>query len=156
MLLEERINNLPFDIKMHIISFTYSPQPTSLTNDIKHFLRSRAIIQEIYYDRWNYDFAFEPGADINWLDNDLVGYMNDNYATMYGYRQKFYNIITRSFCIRNIFQKLCINKITPYNSKYVRSIIDPHFYRQAKFTVKILWGLLTIEERDEFIQLQEN
>jgi len=156
MLLEKRINNLPVDIKLYILTFTYSPQPLPLLNDIKHFLKSDEIIKKIYYDRWIHEIDYEPEAVINWLDNDLIGYMNENYATMYGYRKKFYNIITRSFCIKKLFEKLCITKMTPHNSRYIRAIVNQYFSKNPKSTVKIIWGLLTEEERDEFIQFQEN
>jgi len=153
--LQENVSKLPKEIQLIILSYTYSPQPKYLINDIKHFLLSRELIQRMYYHYWEIYFEYEPEADQNWLDNDLVGYMNDNQATMRGYTKKMYTILQRSFYIQHNLRKMCIDKITPSNEKMVKSLVKCMIYpkKSIRSSNNILWGLLTTEERDEFIRI---
>lgn len=134
----EVLRLLPYDLKMHVMSFHGNPQPSQLLDDIKHFLLSRIIIQDIYAYRWR-EWDFECPHD--WLDNDLMGYMNNNIATMNGYEKRVFDIFLRHFMTR----------------KYTREKLIKIFkkrHQNSKTSNNIIWGLLTIEERNDFIVLE--
>lgn len=133
---------LPEELIIYIISYTYSPQTLKLTNDIRNFVASNNILQELYYERWMHTFEYEENANQNWIDNDLIGYMNQGQATMHGYRKNFYDIIARNYFVNEKMHKNFSRSIRHSNS--------------VKRTNSLLWGLFTIEERNDFLEKQTN
>ena len=134
----ELLRLLPYDLKLYVMSFHGNSQPCYLLNDIKSYLLSRKIIQDIYIERWIH-WDFESPHD--WLDNDLMGYMNNDIATMHGYEKRVFDIFLRHFMTR----------------KYTREKLIKIFknrHQNSKISNNIIWGLLTIEERNEFIVLE--
>lgn len=128
------IKKLPEDLRRYILTFTYQYQPSFLLNDIRHYLFSRTLIKELYYqeNEWQY-----PGAGDDWFHNDLIGFCNEEHATMNGYRDYFFDIFTRMFSLKNKSRDQIIH-------------ICNNVFRDSKKT-NITWGLLTIEERDTFM-----
>jgi hypothetical protein len=151
--LQKYVRNLPSDIQNYILSYTYSPQSKPLVDDICHFFESRKFIHKLYYDRWHHEYPYEPDADHNWFDNDLIGYMNENQATMVGYTKRMYNIFYRHY---GIYSK--IHRINPLG--YDENLLRRHLSRligrgtPVRKSNNIKWGLLTIEERDEFTEIE--
>ena len=129
---------LPYDLKLYVMSFHKNSQPCYLLNDIKSYLLSRKIIQDIYIERWIH-WDFESPDD--WLDNDLMGYMNNDIATMRGYEKRVFDIFLRHFMTRKYTRE-----------KLVKIFKNRH--QNSKISNNIIWGLLTIEERNEFIVLE--
>jgi len=135
------LQSLPEEIKNHIISYTYSPQSLKLMEDVQNYVSSKNIVQTLYYNRWNHTFFYEEQADHNWLYNDLIGYMNEGQATMFGYRARFHDILSRNYSIN-------------LNSELYRKFLRKQYSECVKPTNNLLWGLLKVEERNEFLETQ--
>jgi hypothetical protein len=129
------IRRLPEELRRYIITFTYEPQPTFLLNDIRHYVFTRATIQEWYTTRFAWEY---PNAENDWLDNDLIGMCNQHHATMFGYRDYFFTIFTRFFMLKNKTRKQILR-------------ICNNMHRDTKKSSNITWGILTPEERDVFV-----
>lgn len=121
------IKKLPEELMRYILTFTYEFQPFVLLDDIRHYTRSRTLIQELYYqeNEWQY-----PGAGGDWLQNDLIGFCNEEHTT-------FFDIFTRMFSLKNKSREQILH-------------ICNNVFKKSKKT-NITWGLLTIEERDTFM-----
>jgi len=132
---------LPEEIKNHIISYTYSPQSLKLMEDVQNYVSSKNMVQTLYYNRWHDTFVYEEQADHNWLYNDLIGYMNEGQATIFGYRRRFHDILSRNYSIN-------------LNIKLYRKFLRRQFAECIKQTNNLLWGLLKVEERNEFLESQ--
>lgn len=135
------LQSLPEEIKNHIISYTYSPQSLKLMEDVQNYVSSKNIVQTLYYNRWNDTFVYEEQADHNWLYNDLIGYMNEGQATMFGYQSRFHDILSRNYSIN-------------LNSKLYRKFLRKQYSECVRPANNFLWGLLKVEERNEFLETQ--
>jgi hypothetical protein len=122
-------------IKEHIIPYTYNPQPKELCDDIKSFYNVRKHLLKIYHDQWEIYFEFEKDADINWLENDILRYYNNDLALMNGYHINFTNKIKKLFML-NKKDDVFVNKI-------ISSILNSN----PKRIINVLLALLTHEER---------
>jgi len=131
------IIQLPKEIINHIISYTYQLQPKCLLEDIESFHESRhrvnAIFHQIYAVGWNMDYPEEK----YWLSNDLIGYMNKWGLTGLSYEDCFYNIFYRHY-------RLCSRSGV---NLYLAALKDGPIESE----INIFWGLLTKNEREEFI-----
>jgi hypothetical protein len=132
---------LPIELIYIILLYLRQPQSAILLKDITSFSKTRTNITNIYYKKWIVSRKFIKGEDINWLENDLILYANENAPTGVGLQPKFKEILGR-FCnikkaSRLNFQKYaCSNKLS------------------AKTRANMLWGLFTSVERDEFVELK--
>ena len=139
--LEENWKKLPQELHRHVLSYTYSPQPKDLLDDIRNFHTSLHVIKEIY--RCNKTiFAGEDNAPTwveDWIINDLYGWLNDDMAVMHGFREKFLHLIQRN----------------PYYSLFTRftteEIILLLGMKSGKSELRIFWGLLNPNQRQRFI-----
>ena len=133
-----RQTRLPIEIIYMILIYLREPQDAKLLADISHFSKTRINITNIYYDKWIIERQSEEGEDINWFENDIISYANQYAPTNIGLQPKFKKILSR-FC--NVTKVKSINfHIWTHSNK-----LSP------KTRANILWGLFTIEERDEFI-----
>lgn len=87
------IQKIPDDvIRECILPYTYSPQPPQLCADIRSFYNTYNGIRDIY------QLAYPLDDESNeWLSNDIVRYLNNDFATMYGYRIFYLNVYRRIF-----------------------------------------------------------
>ncbi len=133
------IERLPKDIILKIIPYTYHLQNKNLLNDIINYKETKEFLIEFYYNYWigNMNYHIQTLEDKYWLINDLLLFANDNQGSMYGYVDKFYNIFGR---IINLQTKEDIDK-------YFLIFEKKHVINQ----INIFLGLLTIEERKEFL-----
>jgi hypothetical protein len=125
------MNKLPNEILFKILSYTYEPQDKTLVQDIRDFHKSKLTIDAFYAKKWNF-FVNECPRD--WIINDIFIFMNDNIPTMFGYHKKCQNIINRNPFVKNVENFILYSEI-----KHVDSQIN------------IFLGLLTVQERKEFI-----
>lgn len=125
------MNNLPNELLLKILSYTYEPQNKTLLQDIRDFHESKLTIDTFYSEKWN-PFVNECPRD--WIINDIFIFMNDHIPTMFGYCKKCKDIINR-----NPFVKNTDNFIFRTEIKHVDSQIN------------IFLGLLTVQERKDFI-----
>ena len=138
MELKKNIKKLPIEIiRENIIPYTYKLQSKELTHDIQSFNKTKQVLKEIYYIRWKDTFEYETDADLNWLDNDITRFYNEDQATMYGYKNNCIKKYKRLF----ILEKKQLETTIKYISKR----------RKAKQSINIQLGLLFPEERNRFI-----
>ncbi len=138
---EENLKKLPQQLRRHVLSYTYSPWPKDLLDDIRNFHTSLHVIKEIY--RCNKTiFAGEDNAPTwveDWIINDLYGWLNDDMAVRHGFREKFLHLIQRH----------------PYYSLFTRftteEIILLLGMKSGKSELRIFWGLLNPNQRQRFI-----
>jgi hypothetical protein len=139
MELKKNIKKLPIDIiRENIIPYTYTPQSKELINDIHSFNKTKQYLKEVYYVRWKNTFEYEIDADLNWLDNDIHRFFNEDQATMVGYKNNCIIKYKRLY----ILQKKQLETTIKYISKR----------RKAIQNINIQLGLLVPEERIRFIK----
>jgi hypothetical protein len=125
------MNKLPNELIFKILSYTYEHQPKILLQDIRDFYESKQTIDAMYSEKWS-RFVNEDPRD--WIINDIFIFMNDNIPTMFGYCKKCQDIINRNLFVKNVDNFILHSEI-----KHVDSQIN------------IFLGLLTVQERKEFI-----
>lgn len=132
------IKKLPLDIILEIVPYTYNLQNKNLLQDIINYKEIKTLLLEFYHKIWIIELqSQDPTDDLNWLINDIISYSNDYKATMYGYTDNFYNIFKR-------------NKFLTLN-KDVDNYVDKLKKKTVLSQINILLGLLTINERNEFL-----
>ena len=114
----------PKEIQLYIITFTYSFQHPSLLEDVRDYSKTRKLVDEYYEEE-------------DWLINDIFGYMNSYKPILFGYTESFYTMIRR----------LLPNKTKKELNQCIMKIEE----KEVKTQVSILWGLLTVNEREQFI-----
>lgn len=133
---------IPKEIMFHIMSYTYSPQLKELQNDIIDYTRSVSFIKELYIACWGGVWHLSPAESMDWLENDLIYYINNYEATNEGYTDHFYDVFMRSVQLNTREKVIRMFKhrfgIRPIESDTLQNI---HF----------IFGLLTIQERNDFI-----
>ena len=124
-------SRLPDDIiRECILPYSYSPQPPELCADIRSFHNTYTNMCEIY------DLAYPVDDESKeWLSNDIVRYLNNDFATMYGYRLFYINVYRRIFMNR---QKHTDNIID-----CIKKIENEHYPKDIKIHI----ALLTPQER---------
>ena len=133
------IQSLPEHIKLHILSYSYSPQPKCLLLDIKNYFATHVIIHNYYYEMHKWELNTEENANLNWLINDLLGYSNNNRPLNNGYVDYFYNKMRRHFILQDKPNERIDRLLSNLHNKKVTSKIN------------ILWGLYTPHDRIRFI-----
>lgn len=131
---------LPIEIIHIILVYLRQPQDAKLLKDIFHFYKTRINITNIFYNKWIIKRQSKENEDINWLENDLILYANEYHPTGVGMQPKFKEILDRLFNIKKT------NQYIFNNYAYSNYKLSP------KTRANILWGLFTVEERDEFIK----
>lgn len=133
-------------IRENIIPFTYNLQNQCILEDIKSFYKTRSYLLNLYYDRWCHTFEYEENADLNWLDNDILRYMNNDIATMTGYTESNLNKFKRIFLLQN--------KDYVSIAKYIMITTGPS--SDVKQNINLLIGILLPSERNELIEFTES
>jgi hypothetical protein len=131
------IDKLPQDIIYIIISYTYNLQNKELLDDIQNYTKAKKELLHNYYDYWISYINEEEPEDKYWLINDLISYSNNYKATMYGYTNNFYDIFYRNLLL----------KTNQDVDKYIINLDN----KNANSQINIILGLLTKQQRDEFI-----
>lgn len=140
------MNKIPIDIiREHILPYTYEPQSVELCDDIKSFINCKIYLKKLYHERWKDSFYYEEEADVNWLDNDLGRFFNDDRATMLGFTDNCISKYSRIFGLKNS------------NRKSVSNFINSHtgYKTEVLNSINIQIGILTPKEREEFISFSK-
>jgi hypothetical protein len=127
---------LPIELVYIIFRYTYHKQSPILLDDIENYPSSLKICLESYKKR----FFYERNQDeyINWLENHIIRYANNNISTFSGPNPKMLDILGRFFLQKNKIKDI----VLLYN-----------FQVSAKRNTNIFWGIFTHLERDEFISI---
>ena len=92
-----QIQRLPDDvIREHILPYTYQPQSPLLCADIRSFYNTYNNMSHIYSLAYP---LHNEGKE--WLSNDIARFLNDDFATMCGYRLFYINAYRRMFMNRD-------------------------------------------------------
>ena len=132
---------LPIEIIYIILEYLRFVQDPILLKDILSYCKTMTNITNIYYEKWIVVRKFIKGEDINWLENDMILYANENAPTGVGLQPKFKEILNR-FC--NIKK---VSRLNFYKYACSNNLL-------AKTRANMLWGLFTTVERNEFIELK--
>lgn len=152
----EFMRNLPEDvIYQKIIPFTYLPQNTELLKDIENFVKSKKIVLDIYEKYFDFDGREEYK---HWLLNNLDNFINHNVPTFSYLTQHYIGICKRHFNLKNKSNSQVVEYVKYLEKKTYPELwqnhisifetpTNSHWHRSFNF----IWGLLTCEERREFI-----
>ena len=126
---------LPIELIHIILQYTYRPQQTSILEDVKNYSGSLLEIKHQYYEYW---FQIEPGEHLNWLENDIIRYANNDKLTNLGPDNKMLNILDRSFFVLFLpfFSIKYFNKLLLF-IEYVNILILWHSVVEMDFTDQI-------------------
>ena len=132
------VQKLPEDIINKIIPFTYSSQSQTLLHDIRNYHNTLQLVKAIYYKHWVITNGFAE-IESKWeLIADIEKYANNNTpASPYTFIDNFRHIWFRNFTLNN--NNEFDSFIIKYNLKAVQTQIN------------MFWGMLTANERNEFI-----
>ena len=139
--MEELLTFFPEEVAYQIIQYTYRLQDKSLLNDIVNFTQSKARVNFLYFTYFTIQNKIHEYKD--WISNDIVSFMNDYLHTgvLYGggYVDKFYTRLSRNPLL-NTREKI---------DKYVIRLGSSGYVTKE---ANLYLGLMTIEERREFIE----
>ena len=142
-LLTKNIRNLPIELISIICSYSYSPQPIEIRNDILSYFESKAIIRKLFSIRYKDLMPYERDADMNWLVSDVLCFMNRHRSTFYKYQDQFYEICKRNYMLKQV------------ENESIRKLINNSRHKNIFFQFNIYWGLFTPNERNHFIEIQK-
>ncbi len=117
-------------------------------NDIEHYKKSLDLIMD-FYMRYKYDFnqMEELAMDLFYYFNNGKMVFTDQYLLIW----RRYNYIKKTDYkkIKSIKKRKPANKIKKYNiNTFVENIL---LNKNVNIQIRIFWGLLTINEREHFI-----
>ena len=143
----EIIQKLPEDVMRYIIPYTYAVQPKELLEDIRSYYVTLKKAKDIYKRYWNVKEENEcnccgvSNEDIDWLINDIFGFMNEDVATMIAFVPNFCDLWLRCLRLYSYEQVLEYMKV---------------FEKKSSITqVNMIWGLMKPNERMEFVKEKE-
>jgi hypothetical protein len=135
---------LPSEIFDIILSYSYSPQPRELMEDIRHYYKSRNIIFRLYLQKYSryliererpyYYYLKETNY---WLIHDIFVYSTNNNILLEDYDSKVFTIWKR-------------NPFLNTEDKIIHFVYFLDLFPKSR-QINLFWGIFTIEERDEFM-----
>jgi len=142
------MNKIPYDIiRENIVPYTYNIQSKELRDDIISYCNTKKHLLELYFNRWNHAYYYEPNADINWLENDIFRFLNDDVALIQGLTPNMRSYLRRFYKLRN--------KINQNN--FIENFL-PSFLNRSKnpiYYINVSLGILNKEERVCLIKFLE-
>jgi hypothetical protein len=136
IMISKNLGTVPLDVIINnIIPYTYHKQPSHLLIDIRTFTSDYSLVDSIYSTQYNNTI----------LLNDLLRFCSINVSPSYGIQNIFEKVLRRNFIICN------------KSDEYMISLVIIHFHRNVNVNterkIKFIWGLLTPNERTEFINM---
>jgi len=147
MTLIQAPKNFPLNLTYYILSYVHKPQSKELLDDITHYYNSKS------YVICHYRLKF-INSNINSQHLLLILirlYFNNFIEPMYGYVNDFYKKLLRLPIINPEYRE---NLFGTYNKDYT---YNSYIFMQKlkilriKTQINILWGIMTINERNIFI-----
>ena len=137
------MEKIPIDvIRENIIPYTYNTQRKDLCDDIISFSNTKKYLLELYFNRWNHTFYYEENAHLNWLENDIFRFLNDDIALITGLTSNMKKYLRRFYKLRNKnenhFIYYCSKNFLPSKLK---QNTNPIFY------INFSLGMLNKDER---------
>ena len=131
--------NLPIEIiREHIIPYTYKCQSIELCNDIKSFNETKIYLLYLYFQK--YYFIQDDNLWLEWLDNDILRFINTEIPNTYGL-EKFYIPLYRRLPL-----------INDKSDKFIRDYVFNHMRSLENMRhIQTNIGLLDKDEREQLI-----
>jgi hypothetical protein len=120
---------MPQEIQIHILQYTYKPQPKYLQKDIINYVNTIDVLYDIYLGIWENDM-YEANL---WIQRDFFRFINLYQATPQIFTTSFYNFWLRYFMVNTYAEAIKFSKNTQNNTKF-------------------MWGLFTPAERERFFK----
>ena len=137
------INKLPIEVIYIIHSFAYKFQPLELRKDIISYYQTKQIIEEFFYHKYSLSLINDKSHYKHLLFH-IHSYLT-GLPNIYTYCQhKLFNVCKRNYMLKN--------KSNDFIQPIMLYLFSNH---KVDIRFRIYWGLLTVEERDEFIQKQQ-
>jgi hypothetical protein len=133
-------NKLPMEIVRIIMNYSIQPQSIKLRNDIISYYHTQNNISTIFLKRYT---PIIPYSFYNHLVFHIHCYMNAINNIYNDCEDIFDNVLKRNFMLKDTNKSFNI-QMNPRN-KY-----------EFIFRSRVYWGLLTPEERNKFICIQNN
>lgn len=131
--------NLPIEIvREHIIPYTYNCQSIELCNDIKSFNETKLYLLYLYFQK--YYFIQDDNLWLEWLDNDILRFINTEIPNTYGLENLYLPLYRRLPLINDKSDKF----IRDYVFNYMKNL---EVMRHIQTNI----GLLECEEREQLI-----
>ena len=122
------MHRLPIELIHHILSYSYKPQPKHLLKDIISFVTTKQAIHDLFHRRYH---VFTDNHSINNHFTFHIHCFLTGLPNTYAY---------------------CANK----KREVCNRIFMHHKIRtKPQLTDCVLWGLLTTEERYQFVEIQK-
>ena len=139
--LKKKMSTLPTDvIRENIIPYVHESQSEELREDIHSFFITRDLLLDVYNERYKI-----MGEVKEWLQNDIIRFMNDDIATMFGYTHGHLNKFRRMFSLKDKSDKVIQHHI---KSLVMSANIMRSIHNQI--------GTMTCLEREKLISFVEN
>lgn len=140
MNIQKRIRNLPNEIQYIILSYTYSPQPKYILEDIRNYFETREYLYEIIDEvetQNTYYFISAKDEIHNEICNFIYYYLCDGTIEM----------ISQYIWRRYIMYQL-------FTTNHISEILTDRIYNYSIDTqIRIFWGILLPIERNKFLDL---
>jgi hypothetical protein len=139
MIIINLLKKLPIEIvREHIIPYTYNCQDVELCNDIKSFNETKIYLLYLYFQK--YYFIQDDNLWLEWLDNDILRFINTEIPTTDGSYKFFIPLYRR------------LPLINDKSDKFIRDYVYNHmrnFENMRHIQTNI--GLLNEYEREQLI-----
>ena len=126
---------LPKELINTIISYTLSPQPPELLNDVRSCVKTTNVI----YDYYNKMYPISREDAKEWISNDIYRFLNNDIPTIHGLQELYLSVFRRWY--------MNTSKDLDTMRTYITRIDVDMFPNDIKVSI----GLLTPYERDELI-----
>ena len=121
------LQNIPIELYYHILSYSYKPQPVNLQKDIISYVTTKQVIQDIFYRRYLHLDKSTINCHFTFHIQCFLTGLPNTYANCADKRKEV---------CKRIFMEHKINT-------------------KSQLTYCVFWGLLTTEERDQFVKIQK-
>ena len=148
-------HKLPIDMLRYILPYTYNVQSKELLRDIRSYVEDYGLIDSVYSTQYNYNILL---CDLEIYLKMLDIENNYNYDNMDSFRDILYNRIETTDILSHQYYNR-YNKHLYLQCKDTNEIVERvnniflNKNRNAYRKVKLLFGLLTPEERTLFFNM---
>ena len=138
------MERIPIDvIRENIIPYTYNIQSKELCHDIISYSNTKKYLLELYFNRWNHAYYYEKNADINWLENDIFRFLNDDVALLQGLTSNMKKYLRRFYKLRNRRNE------NNFIENFVPALLSHN--KSPTFYINLSLGMLNKEEREYLV-----
>jgi len=140
------ISMLPLEVQNIIISYSYKFQPLDLRRDIISYFETRNMIIEIFNKRYRtLSQIYKNNIIYKQLIFHIISYTNGLQGMYKSNIVKLNEIFNRNYVVNANVKKLNLTIKNLFDFNWKNDLLP--------FRFRLLWGLLTPEERNEFLNI---